>query len=63
MTATQQAPTDPYFSEEFTSVPVAVIDRMRDEDPVHDDSLFTVEPERHARMRSLASEPLSLIHI
>jgi cytochrome P450 len=105
MTATQQAPTDSYLSEEFISDPVAAIDRMRDEDPVHlipginawmvtrwkdvrelfthasatndrrvyenyhsppdgsaarsfaDNSLFAVEPERHARMRSLVSDP------
>ena len=35
MSATQQAPTDPYLSEEFLSDPVTVIGRMRDEDPVH----------------------------
>jgi cytochrome P450 len=35
MSATQQAPTDPYLSGEFLSDPVAVIDRMREEDPVH----------------------------
>lgn len=35
MNATEQATTDPYLSEDFITDPVAVIDRMRQEDPVH----------------------------
>jgi len=35
MSATEQATTDPYLSEDFITDPVAVIDRMREEDPVH----------------------------
>ena len=107
MSATPQVPTDPYLSDEFISDPVGVIDRMREEDPVHlipgfnawmvtrwndvrelfthpsttndrrayenynlppegsaarwfaENSLFAVEPERHARMRNLVSAALT----
>lgn len=107
MSATQAIPTDPYLTEEFISDPVAVIHRMREEDPVHlipginawmvtrwrdvrelfthpsttndrrayenyhlpaessaarwfaDNSIFAVEPERHARMRNLVSAALT----
>ena len=107
MSATEQVPTDPYLSNEFITDPVGVIDRMREEDPVHlipginawmvtrwkdvrelfthpsttndrrayenyrlppegsaarwfaENSLFAVEPDRHARMRNLVSAALT----
>ncbi len=35
MAATEPTTTDPYLSDEFVTDPVAVITRMREEDPVH----------------------------
>jgi cytochrome P450 len=35
MGATEPVQTDPYLGEEFVSDPASVIDRMREEDPVH----------------------------